>query len=125
MALTMFPSSVGGGRGGLAEVSVPVVHSEGACSVVVLAGEADVSTRAALCEVLCRVVALQAGDVVIDLSQSTFIDSATVRALASAYQLLDGQGRRLTFRSPSRLAVRVLDVFGLTDLIETPPNRAP
>jgi anti-anti-sigma factor len=123
MVLTMFPSSAGGGRGGSAEV--PVVHLEGACNVVVLAGEADVSTRPALCEVLCAVVALPGGDVVIDMSQSTFIDSATVRALATAYEVLDGQGRKLTFRSPSRLAVRVLDMFGLTDLIETPPDRAP
>jgi anti-anti-sigma factor len=125
MALARLPSSAGGGRGELAELGVPVVRLDGACSVVFLAGEADVSTRPALCEVLCRVIALRCGDVVIDLSRSTFIDSAIVRALAAAHELLDGEGRRLTFRSPSMPAVRVLDVFGLTGLIETPQQATP
>jgi hypothetical protein len=40
-------------------------------------------------------------------------------------QLLDRRGRALTFRSPSRLAAHVLDVFGLTDLIESRPSGQP
>jgi hypothetical protein len=42
-----------------------------------------------------------------------------VRAVAMGHQLLQGQGRRLSLRSPSWLAAQVLDVFGLTDLIES------
>jgi hypothetical protein len=34
------------------------------------------------------------------------------------HRLLDAQGRKLTFRSPSSVAAQVLDVFGLTESIE-------
>jgi len=59
-----------------------------------------------------------AGDLVLDLAELTFIDTATARVLATAQQLLDRQNRGLTLRSPSRLTAQVLHVFGLTDLIE-------
>jgi anti-anti-sigma regulatory factor len=58
--------------------------------------------------------------VVIDLAKATLIDTATGRVLATAQQLLDRHGRRLTFRSPPMLVLRVLDMFGLTGLVETP-----
>jgi anti-anti-sigma factor len=94
------------------------VHSEGRRIVVALRGEADVSTRPVISDVLSRVIAMRSGDVVIDLAQLDFIDTATVRVMAEAQRLLDVCGRTLTFRSPSRLAVQVMAVFGLTHLIE-------
>jgi len=100
----------------------PGVRVEGARTVVVLRAGTDVSTRPVLSDVLSRVVALGAGDVVIDLAEVTFIDTATARVLATVQQLLDRQDRGLAFRSPSRLAARVLQVFGLTDLIEAEPR---
>jgi anti-anti-sigma factor len=91
----------------------------GARTVIVLRGDADESSRPLLCDMLCQLVAKQVGDVVIDLGHVTFMDTAVARVLAMGHQLPDGQGRRLTFRSPSRLAARVLDRFGLADLIDT------
>jgi anti-anti-sigma factor len=96
----------------------PTVRVEGPRTVVALRGEADISTRPVLSDVLSLVIATRTGDVVIDLAELEFIDSATVRLLATAHQLLDRHDRKLTFRSPSRLAVRVLAVFELTRLIE-------
>jgi anti-anti-sigma regulatory factor len=64
------------------------------------------------------VVASRAGDVVIDLAEVDFINTATVLAFAEGQQLLYRRGRKLTFRSPSRLAARLLDLFELSDLIE-------
>jgi anti-anti-sigma factor len=122
MPLTMLPPSPDTvQRAVRCAVTSPVVHAEATPTVVTLRGEADVSTRPALADVLSRVIAHGAGDVVIDLAPVTFIDTATVRVLATGQQLLDRTGRALTFRSPSRLAVRVLDLFGLTDQIETRP----
>jgi anti-anti-sigma factor len=86
-------------------------------SVVVLAGEADVATTAVLSDALARVVASHGGDVVVDLGALDFVDTATVRVLATAHYLLAGQGRALTIRTPSRLGRRLLDLFGLADLI--------
>jgi anti-anti-sigma factor len=126
MAVRMLPPTADSAQPSLrcAEMS-PVVHAEATHIVVTLRGEADVSTRPALADVLSRVIAHGAGDVAIDLAPVTFIDTATVRALATGQLLLDRRGRALTIRSPSRLAVRVLELFGLADLIETRPVPQP
>ena len=125
MARTVFSPTVRAARTVRSGLLTTSVRAEGNRSVVVLWGEADLSTRPALSDVLFLVIAERAGDVVIDLAEAEFIDSATARTLAAAQQLLDGQGRKLALRSPSRLAARVLEVFGLTHLIETrkAPNR--
>jgi anti-anti-sigma factor len=94
------------------------LRAEREATVVVLLGEADVSTTSVLSDVLSRVIASGAGDVVVELAEVKFIDTATVRTLAVARKLLDGRGCNLTFRSPSRLAAHVLDLFGLSSLIE-------
>lgn len=119
MALTMLPPSAGTVPRVRFAHMLPEVHGEGTRTIVALRGEADISTRPVLCDVLCRVIADRTGDVVVDLANATFVDTAIVRVLATAQQLLRRQERILTLRSPSRLATRVLTVFGLTDLIET------
>jgi anti-anti-sigma factor len=96
------------------------IRAEGTRRIVILHGEWDFSTKSQLADLLSRVIALPTGDVVIDLAEVEFIDTATVRAFVISQQLLDRNGRMLNFRSPSKLALRLLDLFGLTDLIETP-----
>jgi anti-anti-sigma factor len=98
---------------------VTVVRLERTRTVVVLQGEADVSSRSVLADVLSRVIAARSGDVVIDLSALVFIDSGSIRVFAIARRWLDREDRNLTFRSPSRLAARVLNLWGLSALIET------
>jgi anti-anti-sigma factor len=120
MGLTMLPPPAGTVPIFRCALTTDVVYAKDAPTVVGLRGEADISTRPVMCDVFSRVIALGAGDVVIDLSETTFIDSAAVRVLATARELLDRAGRRLIFRSPSRLAVRVIEVFGLTGLVEVP-----
>jgi anti-anti-sigma factor len=118
MTLTAPPPSARTVRGFQSTPAAPVVSSEGTRAVVTLYGEADFAIRPLLSDVLLRVLALRSGDVVIDLAQVEFIDTGTVRALALCRLLLDRNGRNLSFRSSSRLATRVLALFGLTDLIE-------
>jgi anti-anti-sigma regulatory factor len=114
----MRPLSADTVRGVRSALMIPEVRVEGARIVIVLRAGTDVSTRPALCDVLSRVIAVGAGDVVIDLAEATFIDTSTGRVWATARQLLDDQDRRLTFRSAGRLAEQVLHLFGLADLIE-------
>jgi anti-anti-sigma factor len=118
MATTVVRSSAGTAHDVLSPRTVPVIRSEGTRTVVVLRGEADCYNRPVLAGLLSRVIASASGDVLIDMAEAEFIDTATVRVLATAQQLLGDRGRRLTFRSPSRLTARVLHVFGLTNLIE-------
>jgi anti-anti-sigma factor len=93
--------------------------------VVALRGEADASTRPVLCDALARVIARSVGDVLIDLTEVSFIDIGTGRILAIARRLLEENDRRLGLRAPSTVAQRVLQMFEMTDLIEaqTDPRR--
>src|ERR1700727_2595959 len=86
--------------------------------VVVLQGEADISNRPALYDMLRQVMAEEVGDVIIDLDNLTVVDTAAVCALAMGQHLLDVQGRKLTFRSPPSVAAEVLSMFGLSESIE-------
>jgi len=92
--------------------------TEGARTVVVLRGEADFSAVSALSDALAGAIS-SGTDVVIDLAELAFIDTAAVRVLAAAEQRLGHRGRTLRFRSPNSVAERMLDMFGLTALIET------
>ena len=93
------------------------VSAEGATTVVALRGEADVATLPALVGAFARLIADGGGDVVVDLAHVEFMDTATIRAVVRARAVLVGDGRQLTVRSPSRIAGRVLAVFGLTQLV--------
>lgn len=100
------------------------VSTEGTSTVVALRGEADVATLPVLMRALSCVVADHHGDVVVDLAQTSFIDTATLRAVLQAREALNGSGRRLTIRSPSRIAGRLLTVFGLFGLVSPQETRA-
>ena len=79
-----------------------------------------------LSDALARAVAAGDHDVTVDLGGVTFINAATIAVLERSrdYLLLDS--RRLTLRSPSRCARRMLQICGLAGLVEQfPPERAP
>lgn len=93
------------------------VAAEGGDTVVALRGEADLATLDDLARALAFVVAGQHGDVIVDLAHVDFIDIATLRSVLEARAALAQGGRKLTIRSPSRIATRLLDVFGLLNLV--------
>jgi anti-anti-sigma factor len=114
----LLPSSARIAVGGSSSLTTPELRAEGSTTVLVLRGEADLAARALVSDALSRVIGSHTGDVVVDLAEVEFIDTAIVRVLADAQRFLDHHGRALTIRSPSRLATRVLNLFGLTDLVE-------
>lgn len=93
------------------------VSAEGGATVIALRGEADVAALPVVADALVRVIVHQQGDVIVDLAETEFIDTATLRSLLRAREVLEWGGRRLTLRSPSRIADRVLAVFGLSHLV--------
>lgn len=93
------------------------VLMEGSTTVVILRGEADIATLPVVVEVLAGVIADHDGDVIVDLEQTAFIDTGALRAVLRARQVLLGDGRGLTLRSPSQIAGRLLEVFGLCFLV--------
>ena len=93
------------------------VFREGAVTVVALQGEADRATLHVAVDALSDAITDGDGDVVVDLEEMSFIDSGALRALLRARETLQASGRHLTLRSPSRIAARLLGVFGLDHLV--------
>lgn len=87
-------------------------------TVVWLSGEHDIASRVHLSGTLARAAGLDDADIVIDLSGVTFMDASTVSALLEARNHLRVGSRSLFVRDPSPRARRVLDVCGLTHLID-------
>ena len=96
------------------------VFADGAVTVVALRGEADRATLHVVRDALAEVIVGREGDVVVDLAQTEFMDTAALRTVLRARETLEGTGRLLTLRSPSRSAGRLLEVFGLGHLAGPP-----
>jgi stage II sporulation protein AA (anti-sigma F factor antagonist) len=71
------------------------------------------------------------GDLVIECSQITFLDSMGLRVLVHAMQRATANGRGITLRSPSQPVLRVLELAGIKALFpvagaapDTEPNPA-
>jgi anti-anti-sigma factor len=91
-------------------------------TVVCLRGEHDAFTAAELSEAMTRAMALDEGDLVVDLSGVTFMAVTTVGVVLRARALLRLRSRSLVVRSPSACARRVLDLCGIADLLELRPG---
>ena len=55
------------------------------------------------------------GDVTIDMSEVTFMDSSGLRILIAVDQRFGDVARRLVVRNPSHAVIRLFDVTGLAD----------
>jgi len=78
---------------------------------LVLSGEIDAHTSSLLREVLFPTPLV--GDLRIDMSQVTFIDSTGLRVVLEAHQAFESDSRRLVLVAPSRPVARVIAVAGL------------
>jgi anti-anti-sigma factor len=96
----------------------PLLTRDGDRTVVWLEGDHDIATVFALGDALEKATADGAADVIVDLSGVTFIGAASVGVLLRGLDNLRRQSRSLTLRAPSRCARRVIEVFGLSGLVE-------
>ena len=95
------------------------VERQAGTTVVFLRGELDLASAEAALDVL--IDALSDGDLVIDASELSFIDSSGIRSILEAYREAHegaGGGRRVTVRAPSAQVRRVLELTGIDNLIE-------
>jgi anti-sigma B factor antagonist/stage II sporulation protein AA (anti-sigma F factor antagonist) len=84
--------------------------------VVEVAGEIDLHARQDLVTAIDS--ASTAGRrLVVDLSQTTFIDSAALTALLDAWRSQNAAGRELVLRKPSPVVVRTLEITGLIEAL--------
>ena len=86
---------------------------EGQTFVVGLAGELDMATAPEFTDCLAQLVEQCGADVVVDLGQLTFCDSAGISALVQGYEAARSRGGRLRIRGENGSVARVLDIAGV------------
>ena len=88
-----------------------------------LRGELDLATYDAAMEGLSELFGAT-GDVSLDLSELTFVDSSGIRLFIQLHQSL-GEGGRLILRDPTPHVAGILEIAGLDGLgvrLERPPR---
>jgi len=94
---------------------------DGDRAVLTVRGELDAYSAPGLEDQISRLVAENVDDVVLDLSQTGFLDSSGLRAILTAQRRLDENNGRMRLRAPSEAVTRLLEITGLTDhfVVET------
>jgi len=101
------------------QFSVVTAGKEGEPAVLAVVGEVDLYTAPRLGEALAGVIDAGVRQVVLDLSRLSFIDSSGLHAIAAARQRLGAEGGSLVLRSVRPETMRVLDICGLSSIVET------
>jgi anti-sigma B factor antagonist len=97
----------------LPDLVVDIRH-DGETAILRLQGDLDIATAPELAELCHSEHARGTKEVVIDLTDTTFLDSAGLRALIGAQRLFGGEGAKVRLSHPSDAVIRLLDITGLT-----------
>jgi anti-anti-sigma factor len=91
-------------------------------AVVTLVGEHDLNSRLALGATLMR--AAEGRDLLVDLGQCTFADSAIVSLLLGTERTLNGRNRRCDLIIPpeSSYVTRLFEITGIAELFHVHPS---
>lgn len=98
---------------------VVTTDKQGARVVLSVSGELDAYTAPGLEDQIARLMTEGTSDIVLDLSQTEFLDSSGLRAILTAQRKLTEQHGKLTLRAPSEPVTRLLEITGLTDNFAT------
>ena len=99
-------------------VSKQLAPVEVSPTVVSLTGELDAAALNTLLAIFDDAIARDHHDVVVDLADVDFIGAAWIGTLVRSRARLNEQHRELTVRAPSRVVNRLLDLCGLSYLVE-------
>ena len=92
---------------------------EGDRAVIAIKGELDAYTAPGVEEQIAKLISEQTNDIVLDLSETAFLDSSGLRAILTAHRKLTNEQGSLTLRRPSEPVTRLLEITGLTDHFRT------
>jgi anti-anti-sigma factor len=81
-----------------------------------LTGELDLSTTETLLKAVEEPLASGEGDLLLDLSDLTFMDSSGLRVVIGLASQLEGRGGKLVLKSPGPMVLRLFDLTGVTHL---------
>ena len=101
------------------------VHEEalGAAHLIAAVGEIDHMTARVLADALRRVTLAGQGNVVLDMTDTTFIDSAGISTLLNGLRRLTRQRRKMVVVCPPGSPRRVFEVLGLIGTFELVDTR--
>jgi anti-sigma B factor antagonist len=91
------------------------VHNDGQASVIVVGGELDLASSAALDRELARVVDSGGERVIVDLRKLEFMDSTGLSTLVKAHQRAEAAGKRFGLVRGSPQVQRLLSLTGVED----------
>jgi anti-anti-sigma factor len=98
------------------------IESDGGVVTLRLKGVLDAATWESLREGLERIASAPSGDVVLDLTNVSFIDGPAVGAIAFLFKRLAGKDRRLSVVGVSGQPLALLRDHGLTRVLRLPPE---
>jgi len=91
------------------------VQQQGEAATLRMRGELDAFTAPELADLCGSVYARGGREIVIDLTDTTFLDSSGLRALIGARQLFGSDGGTVRLEHPNEAVVRLLAITGLSD----------
>jgi len=91
--------------------------------VIALAGEVDLYTAPEFKQQLLEVIGQGAKDVVVDFSDTTFIDSTTLGVLVGGVKRLRSQDGQLSLVSSDRNITKIFEITGLDRVFTIYPTR--
>ena len=83
-------------------------------ATVAVGGEIDLSNATELRSILDELVAATDGDIIIDLSEVTYLDSCGLHELVTPRGAWPAQGRRFVVQRPSPIVLRLFEISDLT-----------
>ncbi len=99
------------------DFDVTIAEEDGS-TVLSVCGEVDLATGPLLWERISTVIADGSTNLVLDLAEMPFIDSTGLSVLVMTMRKLQDVGGELVLRSPCRMAVRLFQLTGLSQLLE-------
>ena len=98
-------------------------HLAGSTALISLAGEVDLYTAPEFKQQLLEVIASGAQTVVVDLSNTTFIDSTTLGVLVGGVKRLREKDGQLALVCDDRNITKIFEITGLDRVFSIYPTR--
>jgi anti-sigma B factor antagonist len=104
------------------EQLVLTTDRDGERAVVTVQGELDAYAAPGLEDHISALLSDGVRTLVLDLSQTAFLDSSGLRALLTVHRKLDSGDGRFELRNPSEPVLRLLEITGLRDHFGLTPD---
>lgn len=88
---------------------------DGNRAVLTVRGELDAYSAPGLEDQIGRLIGEHVDTVILDLSETAFLDSSGLRAILTAQRRLAESSGHMSLRTPSEAVTRLLEITGLTD----------